>query len=196
LYRHNIDLCKRIFSTGLFQVSLVDKLNNEFVLVKNASINATSWDPGGLDNTTTLLYNGIMGDKLPWPEWVSENATFEPFMPARALDTAAASSYSAKVGGFFPNLKCEEARLVNETRDVSNAYNHSGNLTLVSDSCSAQVEISLVDDTQTYERMNVWAARNFMGTTRRVVCPDETLRFLSVVTVVDQNLTLLQSRLV
>ncbi|KAM0811307.1 putative ML-like domain-containing protein [Seiridium cardinale] len=181
-----------VLSTALLQVETVDMVDSDVGLVKTATIDATSWDPGGRDNITALRYNGIMDGDLLWPDWVLSNATVEPFEPSSTLGTTTGSSYLATVGGFFPSLECEEAKLDNKPQ-ANNIYDPQANFNFSSDSCTLQVQLSLVDDTQTPKFAVNWAARNLMGNIQTVTCPDHTQRFLAVVTLADSNLILLES---
>ncbi|KAI0149172.1 hypothetical protein BJ166DRAFT_58101 [Pestalotiopsis sp. NC0098] len=173
-----------IFSTGLLQVERIIIVNDEFNLVKSAAIDATSWDPGGLDNTTAALYANIATGGLPWPDFATENAAFEHFTPQNGHLVSNISSYSGIVRGFFPTLDCEEARV---ERAYGSSATRSVNFTFASDSCRVVLQLPLIND------LNTTASKNYMGTNRIISCPDDTKRMLSVVTVGSEKMGLLNS---
>jgi hypothetical protein len=158
-------------------------------MVKTAAFDASSWSPQTMDNITATMYNGISSDDLSLPRWVLNNATFEPFETSNQLDVSSKLTFSGTTRGFFPSLVCEPA-----TPEIANNHSNTANITFTSDSCSVELELDLVDPTQTRQRMNEWLSRNFMGHVQKIVCPDQTSRFLTAVTVVDSNVKLLESR--
>lgn len=175
----------------MFQVERVST-NSDADLVRSAAIDATSWDPGGLDGTIATLYNNIVAGNLALPNFVTSNATFEPFAPQDSFLSTRNSKYSAVVGAFFPTLTCEEARMAEEYRGPRS--NRAANFTYVSDTCSTTVQLPLVADAESNGWLNVSSSRNYMGTNQIVSCSDQAKRLLSVVTVVDANMSLLNSR--
>lgn len=162
-------------------------------IVRTAVFDAASWNHSVFDNTTELLYGGIWGESLPYPLWVLDNATFEPFTPLNLPLDLHVSEYQANTRGFFPGMDCEIARIDGDPV-ITNNLSNSAHMSFTSSSCQVELELSLVDPTQAYDRMYKWLDKNLMGNIQQIRCPDETQRYFVSDTLVDADIKLLRSR--
>ncbi|KAK7955821.1 uncharacterized protein PG986_005043 [Apiospora aurea] len=166
----------------------------EFYLPAYSRFDASGWDPNTNDNVSSTVYYGVWAQKLPWPDWTFENATLEPLLAPETDGTRRAKSYTGTTRGFFPALECDEARIDGDPR-MTSQYTYTANITFNAPSCSAELNLPLLDSTQValWKGIGKPPERSFVGTSQFVTCPDQTQRYFAAITLVDSSMKLLRS---
>ncbi|KAK7926717.1 hypothetical protein PG985_003715 [Apiospora marii] len=173
-------------------VETVSMTTEEIPLLKTTSFDASKLDRRINDYASGTIYYGIQAMNLPWPAWTFGNVTLEQLSPDESTGAWSSTSFNGTTRGFFPSLECEEASvLITNTTDPRDELTlaETANITFRAPSCEYYYDVySLVNILDEIED------KNYGGSFRSILCPDQTPRYLASVVLVDRDLKLLSSR--
>lgn len=169
---------------------------NNSTLVRTATFDSSLWNSSTFFSDIATIYSGIQREELTQPLWTGSNFVAEPFSLPSTNRIPTNTTYLASTNAIFPQLNCEEARLIGEPDyGINLTRTLRANATFQSSGCEAEVPLYLADSTQAFDRQYVWAAENYVGGVQKVKCGEQS-RFLVTVTQANEDLQITKSRCV